>query len=102
MTLESPSEVREKFHRATVWGGVNGVLFWLALLAFVAVASIVSIIANPGSAVGFAFFLAIVSIIGSAIAFVVGAVFGLLFAILDGVLLEISRYIVLFARRTSS
>ncbi|MGH2521618.1 MAG: hypothetical protein ACRDH2_03855 [Anaerolineales bacterium] len=89
--LESLSK-RERIYRAALWGGVNGALFLLVILGVAVVGSIISILTNPGVPVGSILFLAVVGLVGSVIAFGVGTIFGILFAIIDGALLAISRY----------
>jgi hypothetical protein len=90
-TLENLSK-REMIYRAVFWGGVNGVLFLLVILGVVVIGSIISIAANPGASLGTIVFLIIAGLIGSVIAFGVGAVFGILFVMIDGALLTLSRY----------
>ena len=78
-----------------MWGGIDGLLFLLALSVTALLVSIFALF-QPGqpSALPLSPILLIfVVAIGSIVAFAVGAIFGVLFGIVDGLLLYLTRYL---------
>ena len=77
--------------RATLWGGVNGVVF---LLGLIAIATVVSILSLDAETIANLFLLLPAGLIALAIACVLGLLIGLILGLIDSVLLEVSRRIV--------
>lgn len=93
VALERPVALAGLVWRVAVWAGVNGVLFVLALLGFVGVYALATILAGRGSAGDTLSVFAFSGAIALAVAFVAGAVVGLLFALIDGALLVVARWV---------
>ena len=74
--------------RGTLWGGVNGVLFLLAVLVLVSVELIGD---EDVSVQGFVTILAIFLVAGGGVAFVIGSAVGFAFATIDWLLIEAAR-----------
>lgn len=81
--------------RATLWGGVNGVVF---LLGVIVIATVVSILSLDAETIANLFLLLPAGLIASAIACVIGLLIGLILGLIDSVLLEVSRRILLTMR----
>ncbi len=82
------------------WGGYNGVLFLGALLGVSAVAGVLYGLLHGEFELFVLFpFVLLTMAFGSIVAWIVGALIGVLFAIIDGFLLGISRRIFLTCRK---
>ena len=91
--LERPAALAGQLWRVGLWGGLNGVLFVLALLAFIGVNALALILAERASAADSLSVLVFGGGIALAVAFVAGAVIGVLFALLDGTFLVVARWL---------
>jgi hypothetical protein len=81
--------------RGIVWGGINGILLLLALLIIALALLAPGAIANQGleAVSNFVAFGVFVLLLGLPIAFIIGAIMGLVFAVIDGILLQVSLYL---------
>ena len=99
--IQRPIDTDRLLSQGMMWGGVNGMLFLLGLLIPYLVLSLVFIAVSPHDVrdpllVGAQYVMLILSGVAGAIvlcafAFPIGAVFGLVFAIIDRVMLAIAR-----------
>jgi hypothetical protein len=79
-----------------LWGGVNGAVFFLVLVSGLLVVSIYEVVTVANTSL---VFLALAGLFGVPIAFGVGAVIGILFAGIDGAVLELARVLTSFTAR---
>ena len=88
--VESPDLVK-MLGLGALWGGVNGTLFFLALIPIITLSQLLGSIAGlqSGQLMVLPIVLSIVALCGSPVAFCVGAFVGVLFAILDYVMLNV-------------
>jgi hypothetical protein len=92
--LEQPRAMLGRLGRITLWGGANGGLFFLALAVTVIVPNLLAA-SLAGGAFGADALPALLfaGTIGTAVAFAAGAVAAVAFALLDGVLLALARWL---------
>lgn len=88
--LDAPLPFRRIVTYGAQWGGINGVLIFLAILVVVVTFLLVT---EPAELVNVALFLALAALVASLVSFIVGAVVGLLLALVDSALLALTRYI---------
>ncbi len=91
------NEIRTAFLHGPLWGAVNGVVFLLVLAISTTIYAIFYALLNAsrvespealaGSLIAVVFILPFALGFGTPIAFIVGAVFGFLFALIDGMLI---------------
>jgi hypothetical protein len=92
--LERPSVLAHRLGRVAVWGGVNGALFFAALLSLIVANAAVAIVQGRAFAGDFVPVIAFGGSVGSAAAFIIRAVVAMLFALIDGALLRLARWLV--------
>ena len=98
-TLEAPIDLTQLIGLSFVWGGANGVLFFIFLLLIqVAPGFLASLQVAPDALL----VLILIGGVGSLFAFVMGGFFGLAFAVIDFTLLEVSRRIFLRVTATTA
>lgn len=99
LTSGLPVDGDKLMRRALVWGGVNGVMFLLVLLSGFATANAIS---RPENIVQGTLFLIAAMFPGGAIAFVIGALVGVVFAGIDLLLLGVAARLVPREARSSA
>jgi hypothetical protein len=90
-TLNQPLDYGRLYALGIRWGGVNGMLFWLALLTVQTIASIIAAVVSPqlsGMVLTAMSGFFLLGICGAPFSFITGAVFGFIFAVVDGLLIE--------------
>jgi hypothetical protein len=92
--LERTSVLARRLGRVVLWGGVNGALFFAVLLALIVINASAAIVQGHAFAGDFLPVIAFGGVAGSAAAFIIGAIAALLFALVDGALLTLARWLV--------
>jgi hypothetical protein len=93
-------EIRKALYLGAFWGGLNGILFLIALFGMGLVAEIISVVTTQeiSNLAPVLFFGLFAVLFGPIFAFILGAFFGFLFALMDGALISVADYL---ARRNS-
>jgi len=92
VALADPWAPLDHFWRIVLWGGVNGLLLFLVLLAAIVGSSLLLLVSGRGQPVQLLPFVLTVGAVGSAVAFVAGALAGVFFALLDSALLVLAGW----------
>lgn len=92
--LERSTELARRVGHVALWGGVNGALFFAVLFSLIVATTVVAIVQGRAFAGDSVPAIAFSGGIGSAAAFIIGAVVAALFALIDGGLLRLARWLI--------
>jgi hypothetical protein len=91
--LDRPAALAGRLWRVALWGGLNGVLFFLIVLGLIVGNVLALVLVGRAQASEILSFVVFGGAIGAAVSFVAGVVVALLFALLDGALLALARWL---------
>ena len=92
--LEHSTALARRVGRVALWGGVNGALFFAVLLSLIIANAAVAIVQEHAFVGDLVALVAFDGGVGMVAAFIIGAIVALLFALIDGALLRLARWLV--------